>query len=149
LVRVSWAGVPSSSSRRSAGRLKRTQWTQVPRGASGSSQIRAKLFVPSGGSGHRKGGETSLPSPVYYFGMASPSWTAVLGSSIFMVARPDGSWLPPPLHPGRKLEKRTREGRIAALHREGRGRGAARNESSCAGAVTPVLVGIMDHLPSG
>jgi hypothetical protein len=59
LPRVSVVGTPSSSSRVWAGRLKRTQWTQVPRGASGSSQIRARLLVPEGGSDQPNGGDPS------------------------------------------------------------------------------------------
>src|SRR5271165_914817 len=92
-------GTPSSNSRVWGGKLKRTQWTQVPRGASGSSQIRARLFVPEGGSDQRNGGDRSAPSPVYCFGMVAPGWNAVLvismdiGESPFFVSFDEG------LHP--------------------------------------------------
>src|SRR5205823_922798 len=45
------------------------QWRKVPEGASGSSTINAKLFVPAGGSAHSSGGERSCPSAVYLAGM--------------------------------------------------------------------------------
>ena len=54
---VAVVGTSSSNSRVWGGKLKRTQWTQVPRGASGSSQIRAMLLVPEGGSDQRNGGD--------------------------------------------------------------------------------------------
>src|ERR1022692_674618 len=82
LPSVAVVGTPSSNSRAWAGKLKRTQWTQVPRGASGSSQIRAMLLVPEGGSDQRKGGDRSAPSPVYCFGMVSPALNAVLVTSM-------------------------------------------------------------------
>ena len=46
------------------GMLYATQWTQMRPGASGSSLMRATLFVPAGGSPHASGGETSLSSHV-------------------------------------------------------------------------------------
>jgi hypothetical protein len=49
--------------------LKTTQWTQVPAGASGSSMISAKLFVPPGAPLHASGGDTSIPSQVNYSGI--------------------------------------------------------------------------------
>src|ERR1035438_9396478 len=82
LPRVSVVGTPSSNSRTWASRLKRTQWTQVPRGASGSSQIRAMLLVPDGGSDQRNGGDRSAPSPVYCFGILVSALNAVLVTSI-------------------------------------------------------------------
>src|SRR5436190_5688327 len=74
------AGRASPSCRSPTGMLNSTQWVNVPRGASGSSQIRAKLFVRSGGSVHANGGGVSRPSPVYCFGMGWPSAKAVLVS---------------------------------------------------------------------
>src|SRR5437870_3728388 len=68
--------------------LKITQWVNVPRGASGSSQIKAKLRVPAGGSGHLSGGERLRPSPVYCLGMGSPSRSAVLVSCNVMRTPP-------------------------------------------------------------
>jgi hypothetical protein len=61
--------------------LKRTQWTQVPSGASGSSKLRAKLAVVCGGSLQESGGEMSSPSHVYSSGIASPGAKAALVSS--------------------------------------------------------------------
>ena len=49
------------------------QWFHVPPGASGSSMIRAKLFVSGGSPDQRKGGEMSLPSHVNRLGIAAPS----------------------------------------------------------------------------
>src|SRR6266852_4315468 len=83
---VSEVATPSSRLLVSAGRLKRTQCVQMPRGASGSSQMRAKLFVPWGVPFHCKDGETSAPSPVYILGMASLSSKAELVSC--MLAAP-------------------------------------------------------------
>jgi len=40
------------------------QCTHVPTGASGSSEIIAMLFVPSGSLFHKSGGEISCPSQV-------------------------------------------------------------------------------------
>src|SRR6266480_2298906 len=64
-----------------------TQCTQGPSGrgllrvgASGSSQISAKDLVPSGALAHAKGGETSLPTPVYFSGIVPPSVNALLVS---------------------------------------------------------------------
>src|SRR5439155_24494943 len=56
------------------------------RGASGSSQITAKLLLPAGTSLHLSGGDTSLPSPVHCLGMVVPSWKAVLVT--FMASTP-------------------------------------------------------------
>src|SRR5271166_5363156 len=99
LPRVSVVGTPSSNCRVWAGKLKRTQWTQVPRGASGSSQISARLFVPEGGSDQRNGGDRSAPSPVNCFGMVAPDWNAVLASSMDMRESPDCVSLDGGLHP--------------------------------------------------
>src|SRR6516165_8657123 len=104
---VSVVGTPSSSSRVWAGKLKRTQWTQVPRGASGSSQIRARLLVPGGGSDQPNGGDRSAPSPVYCFGMAAPGWNALLVSSMDMGDSPGCVSLDGRLHP----KPRTRQGK--------------------------------------
>src|SRR5205085_11055408 len=65
---------PSCSSCVSAGRLKRTQCVQMPRGASGSSQTSANVFVSSGPLDQRSGGEAFLPSAVYCWGILPPSW---------------------------------------------------------------------------
>src|ERR1700676_3484434 len=86
---VAVVGTFSSNSRVWGGKLKRTQWTQVPRGASGSSQIRARLFVPKGGSDQRNGGDRSAPSPVYRFGMVIPGSNAVLEISMDIGESPD------------------------------------------------------------
>src|SRR5262249_9038118 len=66
----------------------------------GSSQIRARLFVPCGGSDHCKGGETSSPSPVYCFGMSAPSSKAALVNWILIVAPLGCPLFAPCLHPG-------------------------------------------------
>src|SRR5436190_1105150 len=68
--------------------LNSTQWTQVPRGASGSSQIRAKLFTPWGASLHLSGGDKFLSSLPCEAGIASPSLKAVLVSC--MIGTPFG-----------------------------------------------------------
>jgi hypothetical protein len=57
-------------------------------GASGSSQMRAKLFVCGSGSDHRNGGETFLPSAVYCGGIVCTSRNAVLVTVMVMVASP-------------------------------------------------------------
>lgn len=51
--------------------LKTTQWVHVPRGASGSSTISTRLFVPSGIPSHCSGGEIFSPSQVYFDGIDS------------------------------------------------------------------------------
>ncbi len=51
-------------------------------GASGSSQIRAKLFVPAGLAAHSRGGEKSAPSQVYFAAIISPLPKALLLISI-------------------------------------------------------------------
>ena len=63
--------------------LYTTQCTQVPCGASGSSQINAKVFVPAGLSDHSRGGEISRLSQVYLAGIVSPSLNAELLIYIF------------------------------------------------------------------
>ena len=52
------------------GILKDTQWSQVPTGASGSSEISTKLFVFLGTSLMVNGGETPEPSHVNSDGIA-------------------------------------------------------------------------------
>src|SRR3989338_1547050 len=57
------------------GMLYTTQWTQVilgafGSGASGSSTISARLFVPAGTPLHASGGETFEPSQVWRAGIA-------------------------------------------------------------------------------
>src|SRR2546428_153095 len=69
---MSFLGTFSSSAPMLAGRFHRTQWTQVPAGASGSSAIRAKLFVPATAPDQERGGETSCPSQVYLAGIGPP-----------------------------------------------------------------------------
>src|SRR5262249_37665409 len=78
--------MPSGSSLTFAGRSYSTQCTQVPAGASGSSQIKARLLAPFGMPLHLSGGETSSPSQVCFVGIDSPSLNAELVSSSFMVA---------------------------------------------------------------
>src|SRR5881397_1693478 len=63
-----------------------TQWTHVPIGASGSSQISARLFAPSGAPVQFNGGEASSPSQVCFAGINSPSANAGLVNSIVMAA---------------------------------------------------------------
>src|SRR5436309_4391743 len=58
-----------------------TQWTHVPTGASGSSTMRTRLFVPAGDAVHSSGGETSGPSPVYLAGIIAPAPKAGLVSA--------------------------------------------------------------------
>src|SRR5262249_536067 len=79
---------PSAISVTTGGMPKTTQCTQVPAGASGSSQISARLLVPLGGWLHFKGGETFLPSPVYCFGIGCPLRNAGLVTSNFMALPP-------------------------------------------------------------
>jgi len=50
-----------------------SQWFHVPPGTSGSSMIRAKLFVSEGSPDQRRGGEMSLPSHVNRLGISVPS----------------------------------------------------------------------------
>ena len=61
-----------------AGMLNKTQWTQVPIGASGSSTIRAKDFVPAGGSFQARAGEMFFPMQEYFAGMDCPFTNASL-----------------------------------------------------------------------
>src|SRR6184192_4917305 len=63
-----------------AGRSYRTQCTQVPAGASGSSAMSANAAVPGGAPLQLSGGDTSAPSHVYLPGMAAPSLKAALES---------------------------------------------------------------------
>ena len=52
-----------------SGEMSQTnQCTHIPMGASGSSTIKAKLFVPSGTSLQARCGETSVPSQVNLVG---------------------------------------------------------------------------------
>src|SRR5208283_4940265 len=65
------------------GRLYRIQCTQMVfgawgSGASGSSTISARLFVPAGKPDQASGGDTSSPSQVYFLGIASPVANASL-----------------------------------------------------------------------
>src|SRR5215475_5547448 len=61
-----------------------SQCVNVPIGASGSSQMRAKAFVFIGAPDHSSRGEMSSAWPVYLSGMASP--LAKAGLVICMVA---------------------------------------------------------------
>lgn len=70
------------------GILKSTQCTHVPRGASGSSTISARVFVPFGIPDHSSGGDTFSPSHVYFFGIISPSLKAALITVISIAAPP-------------------------------------------------------------
>jgi hypothetical protein len=62
----------------SGGMLNRIQWSQLPPGASGSSQMSTKLFVCDGAPLHLRGGETSAPSIVYREGIISSGPKALL-----------------------------------------------------------------------
>src|SRR5512139_3208567 len=70
--------------------LNRTQCTQVPIGASGSSTMRAKDCVPEGGSFQARAGEIFLPVQAYLAGMDCPFMNASLVSSRDMVASSEG-----------------------------------------------------------
>src|SRR5919197_2263590 len=72
--------------RASTGRLNNTQCTHVPMGASGSSTINAKDFVPAGGSFHARAGEIFLPMQEYLAGMDCPFANASLVRLRDMVA---------------------------------------------------------------
>src|SRR5215218_7813533 len=75
--------LPSGSPLRSAGILYATQWTKgFSVGASGSSQMSAISLVPWGSELHLRGGETSCPSPVCFFGMVAPASKAGLDTSM-------------------------------------------------------------------
>src|SRR5262245_28946839 len=73
-----------------AGRLNNTQWTQVPIGASGSSTISARDFVPAGGSFQERPGEMFLPMQEYLAGMDCPFANASLVKLRDMVASVEG-----------------------------------------------------------
>src|SRR5215211_4440576 len=78
--------LPSGSPLRSAGILYATQWTKgFWVGASGSSQMIAISLVPWGSELHLRGGETSSPSPVCFFGMVAPASKAGLDTSMVTV----------------------------------------------------------------
>src|SRR5512139_2366818 len=79
-------GRSSGRLRASAGMLNNTQWTHVPPGASGSSMMSAKDWVPAGGSFHASAGEMSLPVQAYLAGMDCPFVNASLVSSRDMLA---------------------------------------------------------------
>jgi hypothetical protein len=68
-----------------------TQWTQVPRGASGSSTIRAMDLDFSGMLSKESGGLTSAPSQVYLDGII-PLWEnagLVIDNSLIFLSSPD------------------------------------------------------------
>src|SRR5512135_1301965 len=82
-----------------AGMSYRTQCTQVVlgalgSGASGSSTMRAKLFVPAGAPVHSRGGARSSPSQVYAFGMLPLGENAGETSARAMGASRDGDGPP-------------------------------------------------------
>src|SRR5688572_22208655 len=83
-------GKSSCRLRESADMLNRTQCTQVPIGASGSSMIRAKDCVPEGGSFQARAGEIFLPVQAYLAGMDWPFRNASLVSARDMVASVEG-----------------------------------------------------------
>src|SRR5207302_10861609 len=85
-LRSGSAGTASGSPRAVGGRSYSTQWTQVPRGASGSSQITTRLLVPGGGADQASGGDISMPSPVKCRGIGSPGRNAELVTVIVAVA---------------------------------------------------------------
>jgi hypothetical protein len=66
--------------------LNKTQCTHVPIGASGSSTINAKDWVPAGGSFHARAGEIFFPMQEYFAGMDCPFPNASLVSASDMVA---------------------------------------------------------------
>jgi len=66
--------------------LNKTQWTQVPIGASGSSTMRAKDFVLAGGSSQARAGEMFFPMHEYLAGMDCPFANASLVKVRDMVA---------------------------------------------------------------
>src|SRR5215475_13401285 len=79
------------------GRSVTIQCVQVPRGASGSSTIRARLSAPPGTPLHRSGGDRSSPSLAYLSGIAPPSENAgdvnrMVDSRSRMMVR-DARWL--------------------------------------------------------
>src|SRR5450759_3293975 len=75
---VTSAGTSCASPVDAAGMFHMVQWTQVPAGASGSSQTRAKLTSPDGVSLQKRSGEMSSPCPVYLTGTGLPGVNAVL-----------------------------------------------------------------------
>src|SRR6202048_318970 len=64
-----------------------SQWTDTEV-ESRSATVRAKLLVPSGGSVHRSGGDTSEPSQVCLTGMSPPGPKAGLRSLNAMADAP-------------------------------------------------------------
>src|SRR6266536_5206136 len=68
------------------GMLYNTQCTHVPAGASGSSTMRAKDWVPAGEPLHVSAGELFLPVQVYFAGMDCPLANASLLISIDIAA---------------------------------------------------------------
>ena len=65
-------GVSSGSSVALAGMFQRSQWVQVPPGASGSSAISVSDCVREGAPSQVSSGERSAPSQVYLVGMTPP-----------------------------------------------------------------------------
>src|SRR6266496_1596045 len=86
---VSRFGTPSGRSCTVAGMFHATQCTQVPRGASGSSAMSAKLLALAGTADQLKGGDRSEPSHVYVGGIISPASNAELFRSITLPRLPD------------------------------------------------------------
>src|SRR5574338_316580 len=83
-------GRSSGRLRVSAGILNNTQCTQVPMGASGSSTISAKDWVPAGASSQARAGEMFLPLQEYFAGIDCPLTNASLVSSRDMIASFEG-----------------------------------------------------------
>src|SRR5207249_3069534 len=75
---------------RDGGRSQSTQWTHVPRGASGSSQTSVRLRAAAGTPDQESGGEASRPSPECSRGMSVPSAKAALSSRIVLLLRRHG-----------------------------------------------------------
>jgi hypothetical protein len=67
--------------------LYRIQWVKVPLGASGSSQMTARLAVPSGAVPNERGGESFFPVQVNVAGIRPPAISAGEVSAIVFAPR--------------------------------------------------------------
>ena len=65
-------GCARASSEDTGGILKTSQWVNVEFGASGSSRIRTRLFVPTGIPSHATSGVSPAPLQVYTSGRTDP-----------------------------------------------------------------------------
>src|ERR1700747_281651 len=81
---ISEAGTCSGRLETLVGRLYNTQCTHVPMGASGSSQISARLLAAAGTPSHCTGGDTLAPSHEYLVGITSPARKTELVIAIAM-----------------------------------------------------------------